>query len=303
MAEQLKVDLFLVHGSGPDDLVIERDVREFSANSEREPVVTHLARRIAQQNSIDITNLKSSIPGGKIRKEDVLAYMPVATHHGTILPLSTMRKTIARRMKESLDVAAQANHQMDVDCTEMQRMRDVFKKRELAITYTDIMLKVLGVCLRTHPIMNSTWTDAGIRLYDDVNIGMAVALDEGLIVPVLRDVDRKSLAEIDVAAKDVISKAKEGKLLQKDLEGAGFTLTNLGMYGIDRFVAIINQPESGILAMGRIVDKPVVVDKTIQIRPMMTISLTYDHRVIDGATAAKFLMTLKDSIESPYLTL
>ena len=293
------------------------------------PAISPRAKRVAGELGMDWLGLKASGRAGRIVEKDVRQAAvsmnlkvsasdgergPVASRHGgkapmaagtdsgTVVPLSTMRKTIARRMKESLNVAAQANHQVDVDCSEMVRMREGIRN-EAPLTYTDIMLKVLAVSLRKHPIMNSTWTDEGILLHDEVNIGMAVALEDGLIVPVLRGVDRMSLVEIDAITRELIAKAKDGKLRREDLEGGGFTITNLGMYAIDRFVAIINQPESGILAIGRIGDRPVVVDKTVQIRPMMTISLTYDHRVIDGATAAKFLMTLKDGLESPYLAL
>lgn len=322
VARELGMNWRGLKASGRAGRIVERDVRQAvvsmglkvsNSGGERGPALTRLAERIAQENYVDLAGVKTATSGGKIRKDD-LVVMAASTHggkppmaagedSGTVVPLSTMRKTIARRMKESLHVAAQANHQMDLDCSEMVRMREVLKKKEIAVTYTDIMLKVLAVSLRRHPIMNSTWTDEGILLHDKVNIGVAIALEEGLVVPVLRDVDRMSLVEIDDTTRELIAKAKEGKLRQEDLEGGGFTITNLGMYAIDRFVAIINRPESGILAVGRIVDRAEVADKTVQIRPMMTISLTYDHRVMDGATAAKFLKTLKDCLESPFLAM
>ena len=220
---------------------------------------------------------------------------------GILVPVSSMRRTIARRMKESLAAAAQASHQIDIDCTELTRLRADLKQWQVEITYTDILVKALGAALRQHPLMNSTWTEKGLLMRSEVNIGVAVALEDGLIVPVIRNADTSSLAAIHAQTQELISKAREGALRGVDLEGAGFTITNLGMYGIDRFTAIIDQPQSGILAVGRIVQKPVVIDAAVQIRPQMTVTLSYDHRVIDGAPAARFLQTVKQFLESPCL--
>jgi pyruvate dehydrogenase E2 component (dihydrolipoamide acetyltransferase) len=263
-AEQRHVDLRAICGSGPYNLIIERDVIEASAVS-------------------------------------AAPTEPARPAEGVLVPLSGMRKTIARRMKESLAASAQASHEMDIDCSEMVRLRANLKQGGVDISYMDIVVKAVALALRQHPAMNSTWTDDGILMRSQVNIGVAVALDDGLLVPVIRGGDTSSLSSIHARAQDVIARARNGTLLPEDMDGAGFTVTNLGMYGIDRFTAIIDQPQTGILAMGRIVQKPVVVDQAVQIRPLVSMTLSYDHRVIDGAPAARFLQTVRQLLENPCL--
>jgi pyruvate dehydrogenase E2 component (dihydrolipoamide acetyltransferase) len=261
------VDLRDIRGTGPEGLIIERDVIQAASSS-----------TMAKQPSREI---------------------PKAS--GVLVPLSSMRRTIARRMKESLAASAQASHQMDIDCTAMVRLRTDLKQAGIEISYTDIIVKAVGMALRCHPIMNSTWTDEGIFMRSEVNVGVAVALEEGLIVPVVRGADTSSLSTIHARTTDGIARAKEGALRAEDLEGAGFTVTNLGMYEVDRFIAIIDPPQTGILSVGRIAQKPVAVGGTVEIKPQMTITLSYDHRVIDGAPAARFLQTVRQLLESPCL--
>lgn len=309
IAEKENIDLAEVSGSGPEGMIIARDLAASVAHLGQKSKATHLAERVARQHGVDLAQIAPPATGEKLRKEDVLKF--AAAKKGArpaspgasaaVMPLTGMRRTIARRMKESLATAAQAYLQNDVDCNEMIRLRDSLKVSGEAVTFTDIALKVVAMSLRKHPIMNSTWTDEGIRMRSDVNIGMAVGLEEGLVVPVIRDVDALSLRSINEKTRELIAKANAGKLLPEDMEDSGFTITNLGMYEVDRFTAIINQPESGILAVGRIVERPAVIDHTIQVRAQMTISLTYDHRVIDGAPAAKFMRTVREYFENPYL--
>ena len=264
---------------------------------------------IASERHIDLRDIKGSGPENLIIQRDVIQVPPASfgeaaseiSAAGVLTPLSSMRRTIARRVKESLAASAQASHEMDIDCTEMMRLKADLKKWNVEVSFTDIIVKAAGVALRQHPLMNSTWTDKGILMRERVHVGVAVALEEGLLVPVIRDVDTASLSSIHARTREMIAKAREGALRAEDLEDAGFTVTNLGMYEIDRFTAIIDQPQSGILAVGRIVQKPAVVEQTVQIRPQMTITLSYDHRVIDGAPAARFLQTLRQLLESPYL--
>ena len=270
---------------------------------------TPRARMIASERHIDLRDIKGSGPENLIIQRDVIQVSPASfgeaaneiSAAGVLTPLSSMRRTIARRVKESLAASAQASHEMDIDCTEMMRLKADLKKWNVEVSFTDIIVKAAGVALRQHPLMNSTWTDKGILMRERVHVGVAVALEEGLLVPVIRDVDTASLSSIHARTREMIAKAREGALRAEDLEDAGFTVTNLGMYEIDRFTAIIDQPQSGILAVGRIVQKPAVVEQTVQIRPQMTITLSYDHRVIDGAPAARFLQTLRQLLESPYL--
>lgn len=271
-AEEKHVDLSGLTGSGPDGLIIERDVIRAAAAAPQMPAAPPRA-----------------------------APEPARLPEGTLTPLSTMRRTIARRMRESLSTAAQATHEMDIDCSEMVRLKADLDGRQVEVSYTDIIVKALGAALRQHPLMSSTWTDQGILMREQVNVGVAVALDDGLIVPVIRGADSLSLIAIHARMRELTARAREGTLQAEDREGAGFTVSNLGMYGVDRFTAIIDQPQTGILAVGRIVRKPVVVGEEIAIRPQMMITLSYDHRVVDGAPAARFLQTVRQLLESPCL--
>ncbi len=308
-AGEMGLDIGIITGSGPDNLIVERDVLQYAALFPEKPKTTPLARRIAELEGIDLSKLEPRPKHTKIRKEDVLRAAEeketgekgVGGQSGYLIPHTSMRRTIARRMRESLSTAAQANHMVDIDCSEMMRLRETYRAQNSKVSFTDIIIKAAGISLRKHRVLNSVWTDEGIFVKNDINIGMAVALEKGLVVPVIRHADSVSLEQINVVTRALIDKANAGKLERQDLEGATFTVTNLGMYGIDRFIAIINQPESAILAVGRILEKPVVSQGAIRIKPMMTLSLSYDHRIIDGAPAARFLSSLRQCLENPYL--
>jgi pyruvate dehydrogenase E2 component (dihydrolipoamide acetyltransferase) len=278
-AEERHMDLRGLSGSGPDGLIIERDVLQAAG-----PAAASAAA-------------PTTAPAAPARLDPALETL------GVLVPFTRMRAIIARRMKESLAAAAHASHQVDVDCTELVSLRNGLKRRQIDVSVTDIIVKVLGTALREHPLLNSMWTEGGILLRKDVNVGVAVALEDGLVVPVIRDADRCSLAVIHQRSRDMAERARVGKLRAEELEGAGFTVSNLGMLGIDRFTAIIDQPQSGILAVGRIMQKPVVVENVVQVRDQMTLTLSYDHRVIDGAPAARFLHTVRQYLESPWMLL
>jgi len=187
--------------------------------------------------------------------------------------------------------------------TQAAALRDSYKAVNKKISYNDLVLFATTKALKDFPIMNSEITDAGIVVKDYVNIGIAVALDNGLIVPNIKDADLLRLEEISVASKALADKAKNNKLTPEDYAGGTFTISNLGMFGIDNFTAIINTPESGILAVGKIEKTPVVINDQIAIRPIMMMTLTYDHRVVDGAPAAQFIARIKQYLENPYLML
>lgn len=217
-----------------------------------------------------------------------------------VIALKGIRKIIAERMRKSLDTAAQANHRLRADATEMIKLKDELKSRGIKISITDILLKPVAIALIENPIMNATLTEEGIVFNEEINIGVAVAVSNGLIVPVIKGVDKLTLREIGERAFELVERTRSGKLKPDDISGGTFTVTNLGMYGIENFTAIINTPETGILAVGAIVKTPVVNEKDeIVIKPMMELSLTYDHRVVDGAPAAEFLLAVKKYIESP----
>jgi pyruvate dehydrogenase E2 component (dihydrolipoamide acetyltransferase) len=219
-----------------------------------------------------------------------------------------MRRTIAKKMLQSKVESAQTYMSNTVDASKLQQYREallpfVEKKYGVRLTITDLMMKVTAAALREHPVVNTRWTDKGVLYLPEVHMGMAMALDEGLIVPVIKSINAKSLGQIAVDRTALIKKGKTNSFLPDDIKGSTFTLSAMGMFGIEQFTAIINQPENAILGVAAIIDKPVVVKGQIVIRPMMNVNLSYDHRTIDGAEAGKFMQTLKAFIEDPVMIL
>ncbi|MGH7960842.1 MAG: dihydrolipoamide acetyltransferase family protein, partial [Candidatus Binatia bacterium] len=203
------------------------------------------------------------------------------------------RKVIAERMHKSLQGSAQLTITTEVDVTQLiDRRQEV--QREFNATYTDFIIQACAHALKQHPRMNAALDGEGIHLQDHLSVGLAVALDEGLIVPVVRNADKKSLKEIAQEARSLAEKARAGKLTLEEVSGGTFTVSNLGMYGVDGFTPILNTPQTGILGVGRIVEKPVIYRGEVAKRSMMVLSLTFDHRVIDGAPAGAFLQTVAD---------
>lgn len=275
--------------------------------------VSPVARKLAVELKVDLEKVVGTGPGGRVTREDVerAAAAPPAAAKPTPAPVSKpapaapaparppsgmvpfrgMRKIIAERMHQSLQQAAQLTITTEADVTAAVE----FKTRasaELEFTYTDLMIQAVARALKRHPRLNARLTDAGIALLDEIHVGMAVALDEGLIVPVIRNADRKTLAEIGAETKVMGEKARTGQLKLEDVSGGTFTISNLGTYGVDAFTPIINLGETAILGVGRIVEKPAVHRSEITRRSMMTLSLTIDHRLIDGAPAAVFLQSV-----------
>jgi len=218
-----------------------------------------------------------------------------------LIPIKGMRKIVAERMKQSLGEMAQANHRITVDMTNSVALREQYKAVGRKVSYNDIVLRCAAKALTEFPMMNSSWTSAGIVLKKYVNMGMAVAIDQGLIVPVIKNIHLKSLDQISKESSELALKAKENRLQPEDYSGGTFTVSNLGMFDIDGFTAIINPPEAGILAVGKLAKQPVVSGDEIVIRMMMQLSLTYDHRTVDGAPAAQFLKRIKELLENPML--
>lgn len=212
-----------------------------------------------------------------------------------------MRKVIADNMMNSVQSMAHAYHKVAVDMSEAKLIRAAFKKAEKKVSFNDIIIMALGRALQEHPRMNAWVEDGKITEKGSVNVGIAVAVDNGLIVPTVRDVQNMTIGEIHDESARLIAKTKAGGLKKEEYSGATFTVSNLGMFGIDEFTAIVNPPQVGILAVGSMTDTPVVRDGQIVIRPMMNLVLTYDHRVIDGAPAAQFLSRVKELLENPYL--
>lgn len=301
LSEEMKIDYRTLAGSGPDGLIIEKDIL-------LAPVVraTPVAKAVAALSGIDLTTVKGSGVNGKIMKCDVTAAqkLPQPESEETVIEITGMRKAISDNMMNSLHGMAQANHRIKVDMSQAALIRAAFKAADKsAVSYNDILIMALSRALLEHPVMNSLVEGNRIRQKHFVNMGVAVAVENGLIVPTVRNTHRMTIEELHTAVSEKIKAAQAGKLNRADYSDGTFTITNLGMYDIDEFTAIINPPQVGILAVGKITDTPVVRDGQVVIRPMLTLSLTYDHCVVDGAPAAKFLQRLKMLLENPYIML
>ena len=285
-----------------------------------------LAKKIAQELGYDLSQIQGTGDGGRITKTDVENFKPstqtqqiksevksetktetkssTSTNNGfesyEEIPLSQMRKTIARRLSESKFTAPEfyltIEIQMDKAMQARTRMNEL---SPVKISFNDIVIKAAAMALKQHPKINSSWLGDKIRVNHHVNVGVAMAVDEGLLVPVVRNTDMKSLSQIAGEVKDFSQKAKDKKLQPKDWEGSTFTISNLGMYGIDEFTAIINPPDACILAVGGIKETVIVEKGEMKVANIMKVTLTCDHRVVDGATGAEFLKTLKANIEEP----
>jgi len=272
----------------------ERKVEE---RIERRIMASPAAKRLAREHDIDLAQIRGSGPHGRIVEEDVRSLveeMRTMPRVREVIPLTGIRKTAAERVSLSAQTAPQSTITMEVDMSNAAELR-----RRVGVSYTEMLVKAVAKALTEHPIINSTLEKEQIKIFADVNIGVAVATDMGLIVPVIRDANRKSLTEISFTLKELVEKAKQSKLAKEELTGGTFTITNLGMYGIDVFTPIINPPETAILGVGRVAEKPMVVEGQIVVRPVMQLSLTFDHRVVDGAPAADFLQKVKQNLESP----
>ena len=312
MALDKNIDFTKVNGTGPDGLIIESDVRTYmdavQLGHKAVQKATPVAVKIAEQNDIKLHEVNGTGARGKIIKSDIEAAIgerknkaAAGTRVGRIIPFAGMRKVISDNMMKSLHGMAQANHRMKVDMSEVVRFREKLKVDGIKVSFTDIIVKVVSKALLDFPIVNSTLTDEGIVLKDYVNMGIAVAVKGGLIVPNIKDTDMMTIQEISAVSTDLVEKAISGNLKPDDYEGGTFTITNLGMFDIDEFTAVVNPPESAILAIGKIDRVPVVEGDNISIKPVMVLSLTYDHRIIDGAPAAQFLQRVKQIMQNPYL--
>ena len=325
LAEKLAIDLTEVQPSGPGGRILESDVQRYIDLRVEAPAETTrlkaspLARRLAKEHGLDLSAIIGSGPDGRIVRDDVLQASATAPATPTVvetatpqqatevIPMTGIREIIAERMTLSVQTNASVTLHTEVDATTFVELRgmlnDKLQAREVSLTYTDLLVKVVANALGEHPRLNATLTDEGIQLLTEINIGVAVALEDGLVVPVVRNADKKRLSEISEQVRNFAERARSNQLTPSELQGGSFTITNLGNFGIDAFTPIINPPESAILGVGRILKKPVVHNDEIAIRSMLTLSLTFDHRVIDGAPAAQFLQTVASYIEDPYLLL
>jgi pyruvate dehydrogenase E2 component (dihydrolipoamide acetyltransferase) len=264
---------------------------------EKRALASPAAKRLAKEHGIDLSLVKGSGAEGRIAEEDVEKFIEESSSGFTpkvkeIIPLSGFRKTSAERVSTSFRTAPHSTLMMEVDVSKSAKLHE-----KLQVSYTAILVKLVAETLPEHPMINSTLEGDRIKIYEDVNVGLAVATEDGLVVPVMHNADRKSLNEIDTAIRELTEKARQGKLAKEDVTGGTFTISNLGMYDVEFFTPIINPPEAAILGVGKIAEKPVVIDGKIEIKPMIVLSLSYDHRIVDGAPAADFLRKVKAKIE------
>jgi pyruvate dehydrogenase E2 component (dihydrolipoamide acetyltransferase) len=336
LAREKDVDLSLVVGTGPNGRIAERDV---VAHLESLPKVTPVARRLAEQAGLSLRTVQGSGPGGRISKEDVAraieefqvpgfksqvaeaavpavpapeAVQPETLKPETLKPISGVRAVIARHMFESHQATAPVTLTTEADATAFVEVREQLKASladELGFNlgYNDLLIRVVARALREFPYMNARLegdhATGAIRYLSEVNVALAVDTERGLMVPVVRDADRKGLVEIAREVRGLVERVQAGTALPDELTGSTFTVTNLGAYEIDGFTPIINLPETAILGVGRIKPRPAVVDGEVCVRQTVWLSLTFDHRLVDGAPAARFLRRVKQFIEEPYLLL
>ena len=267
-----------------------------------------LARRMASERGLDLSRVTGSGPGGRIVKRDVEGAEAAAPRAAAAaeggwedVELSQVRKTIAKRLVQSLGPIPHFFPTTEIDMERAAEAREALNAlgEGPKISYNDIILKVIATALRQHRACNAWWMDGTIRYFDDVHLSMAVAIPDGLITPVIRYAHRKSLREIAGEARQLAERARERKLTPEEYTGGTFSVSNLGMFDIEHFTAVINPPEAGIVAVGSIVERPVVADGELEVRNRMRLTMSCDHRVIDGATGAQFLQTVKRMLENP----
>ena len=315
LAKEKGIDLAAVPASGYKGVVVARDVVNFKpvpaaeAPAEEKTKSSPLAEKIAADLGIDLADVKAA--HGRVLAEDILKYLENtrekaetgAGEREEVKPMSGMRKAIAKNMLNSVQTSPTVTFNLSIDMTEMKHYREQLKAEEIKVSYTDLLVKFVSKALTEFPLLNCSVVDNKIVYKHYINMGVAVALDNGLVVPNIVDADKKSLQEISAEVKELAKLAREGKLPPEKLRGGTFTITNLGMYGIESFSPIINQPEVAILGVNTMEDKVVVRNGEICIRPMMNLSLTADHRVVDGSVAAQFLQRVKSLMEKPALIL
>lgn len=319
VAAELGVDLDSVTGSGKGGRIREQDVRAAAAAIPApapEPRATPSVRKLAEQIGVDLRTVPSSRPSGRVTRADLTrgasaTSAPVA--EGTTAPISPIRRAIRDRMSETARTVAPVTLTTEADATELwdfrQRLKQDLQTPDSGLrapSITDLLVRISALALVDQPELNVRLDGDTITQFDAAHIGIAVDTERGLLAPVLRDADRKSIHDIAAESAELIARTRDGSIGADQLKGSTFTVTNLGMFEIDAFTPILNLPEAAILGVGRIVPKPVVVDvdtEEIAIRRMLFLSLTFDHRVVDGAPAARFLQRIKQMVEHPLVAL
>jgi pyruvate dehydrogenase E2 component (dihydrolipoamide acetyltransferase) len=312
LAEAKGIDTALLSGSGPEGKITKEDVEGYNPPPTSDKVrAVPAARRLAREHGLPLASIRGSGPNHRIQSADVQRVLASqaaqATSQppaGTVIPLQGMRKRIAERMQASYQQAPHVTFNVRADMSLMLQALEKYTQqigedRQKRVTLTTLLVKVTALTLRQHPYLNSTLTGDNIHLLEDINIGVAVALPDGLIVPVIHHSDQLAIPALAEQLNDLAGRARSGALTPQDVANGTFTITNLGPFGIESFTAIINPGQSAILAIGAVQDEIIPVNGEAVIRPMMHMTLSADHRVVDGAVAAQFLRDLKDNLENP----
>lgn len=333
VAAELGVEWMGLSGSGRTGRIVERDVRGAHAQQSATPAqttpitqtaapafaqVSPVAQRMAEAAGLDLAEIAAQKPGQRIQRQDVEAAIAARAAQpasvstpatdGERIPISRVRHLIAQRMTESLQTTASVTLTTEADATELVALREQLKAslapRNLIVpSYNDLLMKLTAVALQEHPLLNASWRGDEVFIPNHVNIGLAVDTEEGLLVPVVRGVESKSVRQIATDSRTLIERVQQHKITPADMQEATFTITNLGAYGIDAFTPIINPPQCAILGVGRIIKKPAVYQDQVVPRQRVALSLTFDHRVVDGGPAARFLNTVSTYIEETALWL
>ncbi len=292
LATEAGVEISGLQGSGPGGRIVKRDIQQAAQGGAQRPAA-ETAMPAAETAAVQAPQAAAPVPAPAAG---------VAAHDH---PLTQMRKTIAKRLALSSGPVPHFYLTVEIDMGEAmalrKRINERFADEGIKVSPNDLIIRAVASALRRHPFVNASWTGEAIRLYDAVHIGVAVAVEEGLITPVVRDADRKGVGEIAQEVRELAGRARDKKLKPEEYTGSTFSISNLGMFGIEQFTAVINPPEAAILAVGAVEDRVVAVDGEMAVRPRMHVTLTCDHRVIDGATGAQFLQTLKGYLEDPMM--
>jgi pyruvate dehydrogenase E2 component (dihydrolipoamide acetyltransferase) len=320
LAQEYGIDLQEIQGTGPGGRIVQEDVQAFAdararSTEEIHPRATPVARKLASELSVDLAGVEGSGPGGRVTKADIALASEAAASGDSgvqaqdidfeVVDLNPIQRITAERMALSFGTAPHFYLSMQVDMSQAVAMRQALlpaieATTGLRLSFTDILLCATGRALAKHPALNASFEQGHVKRYRDVNVCLAVDTPRGLTVPVFHKIDALTLAQITARRSEVVDRAMNNRLTPDDLDRGTFTVSNLGMFGIDVFNAIVNPPQAAILAVGRIAKRPVVVDDALELLPTMWVSLSVDHRVADGATASRFLRELAQHLEDPY---
>ena len=307
-ARELGVALGRVRGTGPGGRIVAADVQEAARAGTARPVkASPLARKAAESRGVDLAAVQGTGPGGKVMRDDLRrgaeAPRAPAAKAGEVIPLTAMRRIVAERMLLSKQTIPCYYLSMDADMTDLACVRNKLNAKanggKAKISFNDFVIRACGQALKAFPQVNSRWVEGGAERRGAAHVGLAVALDEGLMVPVVRDADRKTLRQVAAETTDLAQRARTKKLVPDEYQGGCMTVTNLGMFGIRSFIPVVNPGESTILGLGVIQDRVVYRQGGIQVRKMMTLTLAVDHRLVDGAVGAQFIEMIRDALEAP----